>query len=242
VGDFRTKDVALGGQGAPLVPFVDYLLTPSEGAVWVNVGGIANVTVVPPNARADDVIAFDTGPGNTLLDRLVRQRTDGRRQYDRNGRLALVGRVEKRALAQMLLYPYFRRRPPKSTGPEEFGGDFLRGCALPAAIEDACATLVALSGDTIAAAIRRATGKWTPPAIIASGGGVLNRAIMGRIRAGLPGVLIVDSGAVGIPPDGKEAFAFAVLGAAALAGVPNNLPSATGASRRAVLGKIAFPD
>ena len=242
VGDFRTKDIALGGQGAPLVPFVDFLLTPPEGAVWLNIGGIANITVVPPGARASDVIAYDTGPGNTLIDRIVRWSSRGRRRYDAGGRLALAGRVDERLLGRMLSHPYFRRRPPKSTGPEEFGEAFLARYVLPKKLEDACATLSAFTAGTIASGICISRGRRTRLAVYASGGGVYNRAIMTRLQAS------VRPAEVSLPPvmnayiDAKEAFAFAVLGFCALLRIPNNLPSATGACRPAVLGKIAYPD
>jgi anhydro-N-acetylmuramic acid kinase len=242
VGNFRTKDIALGGQGAPLVPFVEYLLTPAEGAVWLNIGGIANITVVPPRARPAGVVAFDTGPGNTLIDRVARARSAGRLKCDRGGRLALAGIIDEKALAAMLAYPYFSRRPPKSTGPEEFGELFLVEHHLPRRLEDACATLAALTADTIAAAIRPRLKGWRCPLVIASGGGVYNTAIMQRLTSRLRTARIASPALLGIPPDAKEAFAFAVLGLCTLGGIPNNLPSATGASRAAVLGEIARPD
>ena len=241
VGDFRTKDVALGGQGAPLVPFVEWLLTAPEGAVWLNIGGIANITIVPPLARTEDVIAFDTGPGNTLIDRVVRDRTLSRMRCDRGGRLAARGRVDEKRLAWMLAHPYFSRKPPKSTGPEEFGASYLGRYGLPSRLEDACATLAALSADSIALGILTATGGGGG-LVIASGGGVRNSFIMERLRARVGGARIVISDFVGIPAEAKEAFAFAVLGYCAFEEIPNSLPSATGASRRAVLGKIAYPD
>jgi anhydro-N-acetylmuramic acid kinase len=239
VGDFRTKDVALGGQGAPLVPFVEWLLTPPEGAVWLNIGGIANITVVPALGRAEDVVAFDTGPGNTLIDRVVRQRTRGALDYDRGGRLALSGRVDEKCLARMLSYRYFARKPPKSTGPEEFGAAFLKRFRLPVKLGDACATLAALTADSIALGIVTAAGG-APLFVVASGGGVNNSAIMDRLRGRLSRAHIVESSFVGIPSAAKEAFAFAVRGFCALSGMPNNLPSATGASR--AVGKFAYPD
>ena len=242
VGDFRTKDIALGGQGAPLVPFVDYLLTGRQATVWLNIGGIANTTAVPRDARPEDVTAFDTGPGNTLLDRTVRERTTGRMSCDRGGKLALAGTVDEILLGEMLEYRYFRRKPPKSTGPEEFGEAFLKRFPLPRRLEDACATLAALTADTIMCGVLQACGRDAPSRIIASGGGVRNDAIMSGLRERLSGVPIVDSNAIGVDPDAKEAFAFAVLGLCTLEGVPNTLPSATGASRAAVLGKVASAD
>lgn len=242
VSDFRAKDVALGGQGAPLVPFVEYLLTPPGGAVWLNIGGISNITVVPQGARDADVVAFDTGPGNTLLDRIIRQRSNGRGAYDAGGRLALKGTVDERLLTRMLAHPYFRRRPPKSTGPEEFGEAFLKKYRLPERIEDACATLAALTAETIARGVKTAAKGKGAPRLIASGGGTKNAAIMRRLSALLAGMEVADSGFIGVPPEAKEAFAFAVLGFCTLSGIPNNLPSATGASRPAVLGKISPPE
>jgi len=246
VGDFRTKDVALGGEGAPLVPFVDWLLTGDKGAVWLNIGGIANITVVPPQALLDKVIAFDTGPGNTLIDRVVRDRSRGRQRFDLNGRLALKGEVDNRLLARMLAYPYFRREAPKSTGPEEFGQPFLRRYKLPASLPDAAATLAALTADAIAGGIIDACKGWTPPRVIATGGGIYNRAIMSRLserlNAHFGSVPIADTDSLGIPPDALEAFAFAVLGLCTLNRIPANVPTVTGAAKPAVLGKIAHPD
>jgi anhydro-N-acetylmuramic acid kinase len=241
VGDFRTKDVALGGQGAPLVPFVDFLLTPPEGAVWLNIGGIANITVVPPGSRASDVIAYDTGPGNTLIDRVVRKASHGKRKCDLGGRLALEGRVDERLLGRMLSHRYLKRRPPKSTGPEEFGEAFLARYVLPKKLEDACATLSAFTADTIASAICLSRGRRTRLPVYASGGGVYNRAIITRLQASLRPAEIGPPPVMNAYIDAKEAFAFAVLGLCTLFRIPNNLPSATGASRPAVLGKIAYP-
>jgi anhydro-N-acetylmuramic acid kinase len=241
VGDFRTKDVALGGQGAPLVPFVEWLLSPPGGCVWLNIGGIANITVVPELANQQDVVAFDTGPGNTLIDWLVRERTKGRLRYDRGGRLALSGSANEKLVRRMLADPYFRRQPPKSTGPEHFGPDFLGRFRLPAGLEDACATLAAFTAESIAGGIRLALDGQPANLIIVSGGGTYNQAIMSRLRVRVGDAAVVTSEFVGIPSDAKEAFAFAVLGLCTLAGIPNNTPSATGASRPAVLGKVALP-
>ncbi len=244
VGNFRAKDVALGGQGAPLVPFVDFLLSPPEGAVWLNIGGISNITIVPPRARAKEIIAFDTGPGNSLIDKLVAKWSKGHLKFDRGGRLGLRGRVDERALEKMLANPYFKRRPPKSTGPEMFGNAFLARHRLRGSIEDAAATLAALTADTIASSMVQSWRNRAPLTLYASGGGVHNAAIMNRLRANLVDscdakVLTGETGCTGA--DEKEAFAFAVLGFCTLAGIPNNLPSVTGASRRAVLGEVALP-
>jgi len=242
VSDFRARDIAAGGQGAPLVPYVDYLLFRHrrKGRVALNIGGIANITAIPPNARPEQVIACDTGPGNMVIDGLVRAHTGGRMTCDRGGRLAARGRVNRPLLDELLRDPYYRRRPPKSAGREQYGEEFvnrMRGSGLP--IEDLAATATALTAATIADAVRR-FARFTPDEIIASGGGVHNPTLMGQLAAFLPGVSLASSAAFGIDPDAKEAVAFAVLAAETIRRRPSNLPSATGAREPVVLGKVSW--
>lgn len=235
VSDFRTADIAAGGKGAPLVPYADYLLLrhPKRARVALNIGGIANLTVLPPEARPEDVIAFDTGPGNMVIDALAREATRGRLAYDRGGRIAGRGQIDRRLLAELLDDPYYRRKPPKTAGREQYGREFARR------LRGSLATATALTSSTIADAIRR----FAPPGadVIVSGGGTHNPVIMGQLAALLPGMAVVTSAEFGIDPDAKEAIAFAVLAHETWRRRPSNLPSATGASRPAVLGKVNWP-
>lgn len=240
--DFRSADCAAGGQGAPLVPYVDALLLRSEAEdrVAVNLGGIANLTVLKRGCAAGDAAAFDSGPGMMLIDAFVRERSAGALRFDEGGGMALRGRADEDILAALLDDPYFRREPPKTTGREYFGIQFLlqRAPGITAlSIEDGAATLAALTAQSVAAAIRFAA----PPRcrIILSGGGSRNKAVMAALRELLKGYDIERSDAMNMNPDAKEAIAFAVLGYETLRGRPANIPRATGAKAQAVLGSIA---
>ena len=234
ISNFRERDIAAGGQGAPLVPYVDYLLFhhARRGRAALNIGGIANVTLIPAGAKSTGVVAFDTGPGNMVIDGLVAHLTDGRERYDRDGRIARRGSVHEKLLAAMLNDPYFKMAPPKSTGRERFGREFINGLiATGIDTEDLIATATEFTARSIALAI--------PPKVevIASGGGVRNRQIMRRLGELLPGREVTTSAAFGIDPDAKEAIAFAVLAYEFAKRRPGNLPSATGARRAVLLGK-----
>ncbi|MGE5487962.1 MAG: anhydro-N-acetylmuramic acid kinase [bacterium] len=240
VADFRPRDIAAGGTGAPLVPFVDYRLFrhPRRGRVALNIGGIANITAIPPAARPEDVLAFDTGPGNMVIDALATEITGGKQCFDRGGRIAASGRIDRRLLADLMRDGYYRRRPPKSAGREQYGEAFvarLRSTGLPLA--DLAATATALTASTIALAIRRFV-PFAVDELIVSGGGLHNPVLMGEIAALLPETAVCSSAAHGIDPDAKEAIAFAVLARETWLRRPSNLPSATGARRPAVLGKV----
>jgi anhydro-N-acetylmuramic acid kinase len=237
--DFRSADCAAGGQGAPLVPYLDVLLfaDESEDRVALNLGGIANVTLLPAGGR---VWAFDTGPANINIDAFVSERTSGSLQYDRDGALAARGRVDEALLAAMLADAYFAAAPPKTTGREYFGVPFLSRFAsslAPLSVEDGAATLTELTAVTIAAAVD--SGKLAAPRLFAAGGGAHNPTLMGRIAARLPNVRVETTDAVGVPVDAKEAIAFAILGYETLRGRPSNVPGATGAPRAVPLGAIA---
>jgi anhydro-N-acetylmuramic acid kinase len=240
--DFRRADCAAGGQGAPLVPFVDALLfgSPDRTSVALNLGGIANVTVIPPGAHPEEIRGWDTGPGNMLIDALVRRRTRGSEQFDDGGRYARRGRVSGAAFAGLLSDSYFAQAPPKSTGRERFGEAFLdrRGGLADLSIEDGCATLTALTAETIARDLRAygpAGGR-----IVASGGGARNVALLAALEARLaPAFQLVPSSDLGVDPDAKEAVAFAVLGYELLRGRAAGLPTVTGAQRRTLLGALA---
>jgi anhydro-N-acetylmuramic acid kinase len=231
VADFRPSDIAAGGKGAPLVPFVDYLLFHHEtiGRVALNIGGIANITVIPAGAGPERVIAFDTGPGNMILDGLTGS-------YDRDGALARSGRVNTELLGRLLSDPYYRKSPPKTAGREQYGKEFL--ATLPKLpLNELAATATELTVQTIAHAIGRYDGIIE---VIVSGGGAHNTFLMERLRAALRAEL-KTSADFGIDVDGKEAIAFAILACETWQRRPSNLPSATGARRPAILGKICFP-
>ncbi len=249
VSNFRERDIAAGGKGAPLVPLVDYLLFrhPRIARVALNIGGIANITVIPAGAGRDDVIAFDTGPGNMVIDALVAHQTHNRQAFDRGGRIARSGTVSARLLEAMMGDPYLDLAPPKTCGREEFGREFVStliatGIPLPNLIATATeftARSIAY-GAGLGRALSRTRNKkaWPRTAeLIVSGGGVHNRFLMEILRARLPDFAISSSAALGVDPDAKEAIAFAILAYEHAHGRPGNLPSATGARHATLLGK-----
>jgi anhydro-N-acetylmuramic acid kinase len=242
ISNFRERDVAAGGHGAPLVPLVDYLLfrdprgTHHGVRIALNIGGIANITVIPAGAERENIIAFDTGPGNMIIDALVAHHTENRQHFDRDGRLARAGEVHARMLDSMLRDPYFDLAPPKSCGREQYGREFVSGLiATGIPLPDLIATATEFAAQSIARAISTHAGRARE--VIASGGGVHNRQIMRRLRELLPDFAIVTSDAHGIDPDAKEAIAFAILAYEHVHGRPGNLPSATGARHAVLLGK-----
>jgi anhydro-N-acetylmuramic acid kinase len=238
VSNFRERDIAAGGQGAPLVPFVDYLLFrhPRRARVALNIGGIANITAIPAKAKPEDVIAFDTGPGNMVIDALVTNLTSGKANYDREGRIARRGQVHERLLSAMMSDPYIDLLPPKSTGRERFGRDFVNGLiATGVALEDLIATATEFTARSIAFSLLRTI---TPDEVIVSGGGIHNRTLMARLRSLLNMSSLVSTKDFGIDPAAKEAIAFALLAYQTFKKQPANLPSATGAKRAVILGKI----
>ena len=241
VSNFRERDIAAGGKGAPLVPFTDYLLFRHAryGRVALNIGGIANISVIPAAGLPADVIAFDTGPGNMVIDALVTHMSGGRQRYDRDGRLARRGTIHSRLLDAMLCDPYLALDPPKTAGREQFGQQFANGLiATGLPIEDLIATATEFTARSIAGAIQKAAlREHAIREVIVSGGGVHNRRIMRRLAELLPDLAIVTSAEYGIDPNAKEAIAFAVLAYAFAEGHSANLPSATGARRAVLLGK-----
>ena len=268
VADFRPADVAAGGQGAPLVPMVDYLLLRDarQGTVALNIGGIANLTVIPAGAEPEQVFGFDTGPGNIIIDALVRRFTQGKRTYDAGGRWAAKGQVVHPLLKAMLSHPFFERQPPKSAGREQFGEAFLNLYFFPhqmktdgsagkidkrqatienlpmAPPEDLLRTATELTARSIAGAMEKfVLGRVAVHRLIVSGGGAHNRLLMKRLGELLPKLKIHCSDEFGLDVDAKEAIAFAVLADRTLQGLPGNLPAVTGARRPVVLGKIARP-
>ncbi len=240
VADFRPADVAAGGEGAPLVPFADGILFRPRGRprACLNIGGIANVTLL--DGAGAPVLAFDTGPGVMLLDAAAAAASGGRLAMDRGGRLAARGAVDRRLLARLLAHPYFGEPPPKSTGRELFGAEFLaRILRTPRAPEDLLATLTAFTVETIARGIEALPLR--PADVVAAGGGVRNPAILGALRRRLAPLPIVASADIGWPEEAREGAAFALLAAAFVWGVPASFPGTTGCRGAPVLGKLCLP-
>jgi anhydro-N-acetylmuramic acid kinase len=244
VADFRPRDMAVDGQGAPLVPFADYILFKHKRLTRAiqNIGGIANVTFLPAGCTQDDIIAFDTGPGNMIIDDIICLISGGGKRYDVGGKMAARGTVDKRLLGELLQHPFFQQRPPKSTGREEFGSDFAERIyrragrkGLPDA--DIVATATALTAKSIAQAYRRFLPT-TPDELILCGGGSHNRTLVEMLQAELPDVKMLSTGDFGISVDAREAVSFAILAWATIKGMKNNVPAATGAERPVILGKI----
>ncbi len=244
VADFRPRDMAAGGQGAPLVPYADYVLFRHKKLARAvqNIGGIANVTFLPAGCEQDDIIAFDTGPGNMVIDSIVRLISGGRKCCDAGGKMAARGKVDKRLLEELLQHPFFRQRPPKSTGREEFGSDFAgqiyrRAEKKGLADADIVATVTALTAKSIVHAYWRFL-KAMPDELILCGGGFHNRTLVEMLQAELPDVKMLSTDDFGISVDAKEAVSFAILAWATIKGMTNNVPTATGAEQPVILGKI----
>jgi len=246
VSDFRPADMAAGGKGAPLVPFLDYLIFRDRrtGRIVQNIGGIANLTAIPANASVGDVMAFDTGPGNMVIDELT-QLLFGK-SYDRNGALAKRGHILQPVLKELLHNPFFKQKPPKTAGREEFGREyarrFLQRCG-GAKKEDVIATATALTAQSITAAIRNLISrKGSYRDYIVSGGGSRNRALVQMLaqEVSAMGLKLRHSDEFGVPSQAKEAIAFALLAYQSWHGQPGNIPSATGAKQAAILGKISY--
>ncbi len=249
VGDFRPADMAVGGQGAPLAPYGDLILFRDErrGRLLQNIGGIGNCTALPAAAKPEDVFAFDTGPGNMVIDQTVWLLSEGTRTYDEGGKWAAAGMPDESLVDEMMEHPYFRLAPPKSTGREVFGKvytaefvDRARGRGLTDA--EIVATASAFTARSIAAAYRQFVfPRCRIDEVIVSGGGARNETLMAMLARLLPEQRVCSSAEFGVDDDAKEAVIFALLGNDFLRGVPNNLPSATGADRPTVMGKLALP-
>jgi len=246
VSDFRPADMAAGGKGAPLVPFLDYFLFRDRhvGRIVQNIGGIANLTAIPPGASSEEVIAFDTGPGNMVIDALTTHLF--KKPYDRDGRIAAAGTVLDHVVSDLMRSPYFLRKPPKTAGREEFGQDFLRQflqkCGR-AKKNDVIATATALTAQSIADALQRfVLNRESFKDFIVSGGGTKNPTLLAMLANQLGPLLLTLrlSDEFGIPSEAKEAVAFALLAYQTWNRKPSNLPSATGAKRPAILGKVSY--
>jgi anhydro-N-acetylmuramic acid kinase len=242
IADFRPRDVAAGGEGAPLVPLVDWLLfrVPGRVRACLNLGGIANVTVLPD--RAEELRAFDVGPANMPLDAVVQAWTGGTEGFDRDGARAAAGRVDPGLLEGLLAHPFLAARPPKSTGREAFGAPFVEPLLARFAGREAdlLATLTRFVAEAVADGLRRHVPGRVEEVLV-SGGGARNRTLMGAIRECLLPVPVRSVEELGLDPDAKEAIAFAVLANETLFGRPGNHPGATGALGARVLGKIILP-
>ncbi len=246
VSDFRTRDVAAGGHGAPLVPWPDRLLfsAPDRPRALQNLGGMANVTWLPAASEGEPVLAFDTGPGVALIDTAAELATGGRRTFDADGELAAAGEVDAELLDRLMEHPFLRRQPPKSTGREVFGTAFVRRFVERREPRtrrdwtDVVATLTAFTAASVADAYRR----WVLPRgvseVLLAGGGALNPVLAGMIADRLAPVPVRDLTELGLDPEAREAACFAVLAWAHLQGLPANAPEATGASGPRVLGSL----
>jgi len=230
VSDVRIRDIAVGGQGAPLASVLDVLLLGDSDrpCAALNLGGIANVTVIRPG---EEPFAYDTGPANALLD-LAMARDGAGETFDRDGARARRGRVDAALLERLLSEPYYRLEPPKTTGKELFHAEYLADVRLP--LDDLLATLVALTVETLARELER----WGVERVVASGGGARNPAIMEGLRTRLPGVDFSIFDELGVPAESKEAVVFALIGFLTAHGLSGAIPSCTGAARAAVLGTI----
>jgi anhydro-N-acetylmuramic acid kinase len=244
VSDFRSADIAAGGEGAPLTPFADHILFSGTGArVVINIGGIANVTLLPDRKR-ENVSGFDTGPGNMVADAIARM-TGSR--YDEGGAGARRGRVIRAALDEALSHPFFARPAPKSTGREEFGAEFTsrlveRVRAEGGSLDDALATATELTARTVADAVRAATPAWMGwREVLVAGGGAANSALVDRLVDAFAPTAVRRVDELGVPSEAREAIAFAILAVYRLRGLPNTLPRVTGASRAVSAGAVHLP-
>lgn len=238
ISNFRERDIAAGGQGAPLVPLFDYLLFrhAKHGRIALNLGGIGNITAIPAGASIDDVVAFDTGPANMIIDQLVARLTNGVQQFDRNGAIARKGRIDERLVSELTKDPYFRKAPPKTAGREQYGAGFIdRLINTGVPLIDLIATATMFTAQTVALGIRQTRGAYRD--LIVGGGGARNSYLM-ELLARCTGLRTQTSEVFGVDSTYKEAIAFALLAGETLAARPGNVPSATGAARPAILGKL----
>lgn len=249
ISNFRARDMAAGGQGAPLVPYIDYLsfTHPERTRAVINIGGISNMTYIPKAAKVEDVLAFDSGPGNMIIDALIQRITQNKVRYDKNGESAAKGQVDGYILNELLKHPYLHMAPPKSTGREEFGVSYANqifewGIGRSVKPSDILRTATDFTAITLADAYKRyLLPKGPVDEIIISGGGALNGTLMARMKREFGNAPIKLSDDYGMPLKAKEAIAFAILAREAILGNPGNLPSVTGASGPRILGQITPP-
>jgi len=242
ISNFRERDMAAGGKGAPLVPYLDYMLIRhrGRGRMAVNIGGIANLTAIPPNTSTDRVIAFDTGPGNMVIDQLVTRITQGQQTFDRDGAIAASGEIDPKLLAKLLRDKYFRQKPPKTAGREQYGTEFVSKLLdTELSSENLIATATALTAESIALGVRNfVLPEMRVDEIFVSGGGTHNPTLMKMLAKAMDPIPVKESTEVGLDVDAKEAIAFAVMAYETAHLRPSNVPMATGANRPVVLGKV----
>ncbi len=242
ISNFRERDMAAGGKGAPLVPYLDYMLMRhrGRGRVAVNIGGISNLTAIPPNTNTDRVIAFDAGPGNLVIDQLVTRITQGRQCYDRDGAMAAAGVIDPKLLAKLLRDKYFRAKPPKTAGREQYGSEYVSKLLdTELSSEDLIATATALTAESIALGLRNfVLPEMRVDEVFVSGGGTHNPTLMRMLRKALDPIPVMETTEVGLDVDAKEAIAFAVMAYETANLRPSNVPNATGAKRPVLLGKM----
>lgn len=244
VSDFRARDMAAGGEGAPLVPWVDKVLfsAPARRRILLNIGGMANLTWLPPAGEPGEVLAFDTGPGNALIDAAIELATNGARHFDGGGEFAARGRVDDVVLADLLAHPYLAKEPPKSTGRELFGHGLVQELAGRIAPEgdegwaDLVATLTAFTARSIAGAVERWCGGRGVDEVVVTGGGARNPELFRLLAKELAPIPLLPGEELGFDPDAKEAVAFALLARGYLRGETANLPEVTGAAGPRILG------
>ncbi len=249
IGDFRVADVAVGGNGAPLVPYVDFILLrhKEKNRAIQNIGGISNVTFLPADCKEEDIIAFDTGPGNMIIDELIRVITKGQKSYDRNGEMASKGKVNELLLNDMLSDPYIRRPPPKTAGRENFGSHFTKALfekvnRLGIDNYDIIATATAFTAESIYENYKLFILKrYNLDEIVICGGGLHNLTLMDMLRQRFYPIPVRNIEEFGISSDAKEAIAFAILANETLHGNPGNVPGATSATKKVILGKVSIP-
>jgi len=240
VSNFRPRDMAVGGQGAPIVPYSEYILYRHNERTRLlqNIGGIGNVTVIPPHASLNDLVAFDTGPGNMIINELAQHFY--KEAYDKDGKHAQEGNVNKEVLESWMNHPFILREPPKTTGREEFGlqfvEEYLKKYTLSA--EDWLATATMFTAKSIAKSIKKYMTKKTD--LIIGGGGSYNPTLVQMIKEALPNVSVIRQEDLGLSSDAKEAVAMTILGNQTLHRQPSNVPSATGASKPVILGNVTF--
>jgi anhydro-N-acetylmuramic acid kinase len=248
ISDFRPRDMAAGGKGAPLIPYVDYLLFRDQhlGRILLNVGGIANITSLPAAATIEQVKAFDTGPGNMVIDALVRRFTNAEKTFDANGLIGGKGQVISPLLENLLTDPFFQAQPPKTAGREQFGEAFVQQMldySKTSHFEDLVCTATELTARSVAAAvIRFVLAETAVQQLIVSGGGARNAFLMQRLQSALPDIKVLSSDDLGLPTAAKEAIGFAILANETLHLHAGNVPTATGARHPVVLGKVAYGD
>ncbi len=245
VGDFRVGDVALGGQGAPLIPYFDYILFHSDkmSRALLNIGGIANITFLPKDCQVNDVMAFDTGPGNMVIDQLMKMFYE--KDFDQDGIVASSGSIKKDMLEYLLMDEFIMIPPPKSTGRERYGNSYVKNLLLRFGNypkEDIAATITELTSVAVHENFKRfLSSEGKLDGLYVSGGGAHNQFMMDSLRRHFTGTDVRNAETLGLSSDAKEAICFAVLANETISGNPTNLPQVTGASKATALGKVCLP-